>query len=668
MSSYLSAIWLIPIILLVILDHVIPQDECVFPDYLQHTNGNVWTYNLTQAGSVSHSTRMHKITFNGLMWEGTVGMETTYYTYTRECVIPMGTDTLLLVHIENGKGDKYFCVQFIKRSPVVVSMKISKSSNAPNTNLCSRLKMDDRPLLLQGGSHYEDCPDFGGLNLQIFDKNGDEKCKEDVGYETMRMESNCDNRIGALHKTPIIFDLKGCGRDISDIFLGYPQSIDDKFYCRARWRKGLNSFAIISKKDDFTYWCLKYPKSHKDNFTAILFSDVVCEHSEKIPNDVTSYAHLTLTRQEVTSHCTDASEKCTRGNKKTTCTQIGFDNSAHTYCRNTCDEDCEGGEKGLPCNFGHANGTYSTMAGSALKTISLGDTAILDPMDELYCMEEAKYAVLKKGEHPVIQYRENGCFPQLYCLYVQSLSPTVLGYKLLRGPQWPVYALGDNAPLLSKVCSGTAEANQGFKYYAKDWKAAVAEGPMVPRPCDIPGLTYRLETYLHATGESCVGRLHKPDCTGRQASHIIIDLNSCTNHSLVHAYHFTCIATIPNYDPAGQFRLVKDALTGEYQCLYIPDHLTQESGTVTILTLEQCDNEGRYNYILDLRLTKERSNPCQTTTPPAGQVTTSKQGSKEGSTSNASALCGPVCLPLWHTCTLLFILFVTCEHILLGIK
>ncbi|KAL8559869.1 hypothetical protein ACOMHN_016915 [Nucella lapillus] len=283
------------------------EPACEFPDFLQTKRNKQWmmkhankltTFDVeggrifARSGSCVRPRGHHSRRHSGMA-------ECVKSNYSRMCLEKRPGDKYLTRHIESNFGDKFLCMQFLRRGTSVVQVKLSLISEDV-TNLCEDNSMDVDPWPWISGQHLNSppvpCPVRGGYNLllnysspppagryrsygssyygpPVLAGDGDSYECTDSSVPPVRMESDCLVREGVEFR----FKHQSC------LPSGTRLALRQRAQCMATWREGPELFTMLrAEGEDKTFFCLRltphqanedHPNYHDDMADGFFGSD-----------------------------------------------------------------------------------------------------------------------------------------------------------------------------------------------------------------------------------------------------------------------------------------------------------------------------------------------------------------------------------------------------------
>ena len=302
--------------------------SCQFPIYLQrrrapeglhratHGSSDRELHGSVRAQNTESGTKMavdgNKITFTTTSARGAAILETmqrrgNQTSGTATCLEKTGTNRYLVLYQATGNGDRYFCLEFLLRSPDVVQVKSSASGNQSSPELCLDKEMRLNPWIFinvwsvgQTGSRL--CAMRGGFSMRIFDPLTRQRVCDSFRGET-RLESDCvrgDN----MH---FYFRHEKCLPEGL-----YMYNKEQRALCASNWIDGPYTFTLLRHDKHRYMWLLRWPTLAENGFTAYLLKDLVADTAEQI-TETANYFRLDIVRdvpRPVTSLCVDDHDAC----------------------------------------------------------------------------------------------------------------------------------------------------------------------------------------------------------------------------------------------------------------------------------------------------------------------------------------------------------------------
>ncbi len=597
------------ILLLVSMLSILAVDEglaqtCCFPSFLQSLDNTTlkWAYNITRSYIVQYFMEVK----DGLIVFTPYDNSKKLQPFNLNCVEQTRQNTFLVFQMDDNETAHYMCIEFIKRSPAVISIAKSKLVTKPSGDLCDDLHLHLHPLVAFESTYYQDCPQLGGYNVLISNRHQHILCKKDSYrylFREIRLESGCGN---ANHGyKPLDLDFKECSLD--EFIWNLGDLSKEVLYCRAQWRQGNYAFVIMTRTNEpFSNWVLRYPNEHGNLFNAQLMSEVQCSESD-VMEDTNEYVTLHLDKEEVTSLCQDASKDCGLQNKQFTCNSRFRSDYGPTYCKKTC-SDCHENDA-ISCDFGPLNGSWVIPGRSSFTSVNLGEVPMIRPLGNLFCIINQKYQPDRFNEYFLAKYLYNGCFPRMYCLTIISLTPSVMAFRMFLGPKWPEYNINQANGFIMSICSKKGNEAKTLPFFSQYWTLAFRQGHVESKSCGLLLKNYTIHaifsSHAHHT-VNCTGSMYFPQCDTGNAEEFVVELNTCSGGNYKDYKHFRCVADVPTSVLLGRLLLVHETISDTFYCIYIPSNFT----TLKILSIDNCNDYGIRDFNMEVELRTYSDGNC----------------------------------------------------------
>lgn len=243
------------------------EPQCSFPAFLQTKPGKPWMMNQrdTLTTFSIQDGRIYARSGTCLTSQGvdrrrvpaSGEAECTESNYTRVCLEPRLGGKYLLGHHESTFGDRFMCIEFLRRSDSVVQVRMSLPKvESFRSYLCEESYLQLDPWLWVSEERYRSetvaCPFMGGLNLRLTYSSpaptGHVSLNLDSTVASVRVESSCVASEG------VAFQFK----DKSCLPTGIRLHSRHHMMCMATWTEDGEDFAMLrSANNDRSFWCLR---------------------------------------------------------------------------------------------------------------------------------------------------------------------------------------------------------------------------------------------------------------------------------------------------------------------------------------------------------------------------------------------------------------------------
>ena len=353
--------------------------------------------------------------------------------YDLECMKSVGHDKVLVKRLDSSDVPRYTCIQFIKRSLVVVQLKIAPYSNTLDETLCNkeRLKKSDTPLVYFDMEHwstvlsrmpYMTCGVDGGYVIRQWqDEDGSDGCINDF-TNALRVEDECDKGSGFR----ILGESKTCQSPLAVIDVH-----KEPLYCIARWRDKRYTYSVGTGEWGHFFICMRMPKDPGNEFQLDVFLDGVCDSTTEILHSK-RFRTIQLHRHVASEVCADVTPFCTLLTPQK-CVGRVAQNCRHTC--NTCPMDRPWKDFEVPEKI---RGEWLRETSDLEKGKVVITHRVLQSKElgtwryfGMSPCNRTKYGFQKTAtEHLFLSTSSNGCLPRAATLMVNQFSPSVLGMQL----------------------------------------------------------------------------------------------------------------------------------------------------------------------------------------------------------------------------------------------
>ena len=353
--------------------------------------------------------------------------------YDFECIEKVGKDKMLVKRMDIDGTDRFTCVQFIKRSEIVLQIKMAEYATTADASLCDdgNLKNNDTTLVhfhsamwhkvLQGVPYMTCSLDGGFMITHWYDKDGTAGCPNDVN-NALRIEDECDKGSG-LH---IIRETENCPSPLHDIDLH-----KEPLMCIASWSDDSYTYSVATDDWNNFFVCLRMPKNRGDNFDMYIFLDGLCDSTPDVSRS-TAYRKLSLKRFPVPDLCADASPHCSL---------LSLDKctgNAPDLCRDTCKvcpTERSWHSKTLPqaiqqdwlMKTNVKNGIQVKISDRAIQYPDLGTWRYFGPSP---CNRTRVGHQKDAMEYVLVSTSSNGCLPRVANAMINQFSESVIGVEI----------------------------------------------------------------------------------------------------------------------------------------------------------------------------------------------------------------------------------------------
>ncbi|CAE1325328.1 unnamed protein product [Acanthosepion pharaonis] len=398
--------------------------ECKFPRFM-HTEQNAWVRGYEKGD------RFVAYFQDGIM-KASSCRANQCVLYERKCIEELPNGQYIASHSEQHHAPRFLCLEFVRRSEIIVQLKQSELSSNQYPSLCKKLVLDQWPLVLLEKllDHKVGCPFSGGYNLQMFDSSGTPLCPQEI--VPIRLESECESGEGMM----IHFRKELC------IHPDLNMEVKQKLYCLAHWAEGKYRFIILREKDRRDHiWSLRIKEPVSEIKDAALFMVPVCDAEDTI-TQTNMYLQLKLDKYVVSTTCADEFKDCSQ--------YVQFcDSGYRQHCSNSC-RDCRPDVINL-CPFSERLRSTWVQSMKRNKQLSINIThyhIYIQSLGMFHCLMAKGKST--SGTNVLLQLFQNGCYPRYTCLQIEKTAPSVIRYRLGRSIEWPLAYPGDLKTFICK--------------------------------------------------------------------------------------------------------------------------------------------------------------------------------------------------------------------------
>ena len=587
----LGIVWIYPILV----------RACVFPSYLQSGDGygteimREWHWHIMAGHHESAHAYSYVITFRekimSVSVRGAENKKRKQKPFTRECLQEMKPGKYIAIHRDAGqRREKYVCIEFLRRSDVVVQLKVSKLKNNPDPTLCweGKLKLDPWPLInrIDIFKAHVDCSFTGGYNMKIYDKTEREGICDTFEGET-RLESECMEGEGMFFR----YRHENC------IPKGIHMHVNQRVYCIANWQDGPYTMSIVRHDRSNHQWCFRHPTQYGRQFVAILFKNVYCDPDD-YPASSLNYLELAVTHdvaRPLSSLCMDDFEACNMWSNP--CKHAG--SVMHLTCAKTCQicRDSRPATCTLPGRF-HGRWLDTSSPGRPEQIVHVTDMFVsVQGFSQMQCIkwqDGYSYGEPDYAEQMLVTTFENGCRPRYQCVQLQKRNPSILRYKLSQSQIWPFTDTSGYVVDCKSFTYRDDDAPLRDRLRTRHFKTLISMSERIYVSCD---LDHILEfTVTFDDGTRCNGTLEQPPTTSR--TKMVMHLPRCKSQDEVQT--FGCLDS-NNHGYLGDRMIVTESqdASSELLCWLFP---VAPGDLFYLLPASSC-NEGAKDKISALQLT-----------------------------------------------------------------
>lgn len=571
---------------------------CVFPDFLQSGDGfgteimREWHWHIMAGHHASTHAYTYIIRYEDKMMHVSVRGPTRkkrYQPFTRECVQEISPGKFIAKHRESDqKKEKFVCMEFLKRSDIVVQLRESRLKKRPDPTLCfpDSMVLDRWPMINRVDifKAHVDCPLVGGFSMKMYDKAAREGICDTFDGET-RLESECMEGEGMFFR----YRHENC------IPNGVHMHTNQRLYCIANWEQGPYTFSILRHDRSNHQWCFRYSTKHGKRFVAILFKDVYCDE-EDFPSDSLNYLDLAITMdtaRSLSSLCMDDFDACNMWSNP--CKHAG--SVMHLTCAKTCGI-CRD-NRPSECTFpGKYSGEWLDTSDAGRQLIHITDRFIsVRGFRTTQCIkwqDGYAYGEPESYEQMMVTTFNNGCRPRYQCVQLQKRSPSILRYKLSQSQIWPFEDTTGYVVDCSSFTYRDDDAPLRDRFRTRHFKTLISMKERIYVGCD---LTNILEfTVVYDDGVRCNGTLEQPPTLSR--TKMVMHLPRCTTKDEVQT--FACLDSNRHGGYLSDQMIVTESqdVSSQLLCWLFP---ATPGDIFYLLPASQC-NEGAKDKITGLQL------------------------------------------------------------------
>ena len=210
----------------------------------------------------------------------------------------------------------------------------------------------------------------------------------------------------------------------------YPMATGKHYRCIAAWTNENYTYTVISTDSHDRVWVLRQTGS-----LLLLLGKVVAPKGDYI-EETNEYMKLEMLRTEVDETlCVDAIPSCGDTGVAWNCRAIN-----RHYCQLTC-ELCN---STFTCEFkAPLNNTWVHVKPDQDDMVFDESTISMQSSPVFRCQEEND--MLELGVmYTLFDINENGCYPNIHCVLIRQVSPSVVIYKGLKTEAWPDQWMSQN--------------------------------------------------------------------------------------------------------------------------------------------------------------------------------------------------------------------------------
>ena len=470
-------------------------------------------------------------------------------SYKRFCLQDEPGEKYLVAHEEAGQqGNRYTCMQFVKRTHNVVQLKVANISERMDRSLCDDSNMRLEEWILIDRSHITEdrqmCPLQGGFSIVIYDRvTARGICDSYQGHT--RLESECVSGEG------LLFHFRHVKCVPQHVYMYARQ----RTLCLAHWTEGMYTFMLIKHDVNDYIWMFRYQtfygdQAHGDSFVALLLNDLVAEQVGQV-TQTRNYVRLSCARDQplsVNSLCVDDYEIC--AHRREPC-PVGDDDGLALTCPRSCGV-CNASRPAV-CNFPtRLQGTWQEVTHSGVVSLSVNSTilTVRGHMEETFhCIQWDPPRQSQEGSHTelmLVSDYNNGCKPRYTCARFLQKGTNTLFFGLSENQQWPF-----TDSVSDPIDCRSFEYTQDTSLYPNPFrgrrsKMLFSSSAQTPVPCGLPSDMHTFTVNLR-DGSQCSSTLtENPDGTT-----LILTMSQCPENTLIQDTSFMCIESsrmLPNND------------------------------------------------------------------------------------------------------------------------
>ena len=492
---------------------------CNFPDYMR-TNGSEKEWRTR----IRNQYMQHglNVSVSGRILQATAIDDPTSESYTWVCVQRYDQNKYLVSQEQSGQqGQRYTCVQFIQRSPVVIQLRKAEISEKMQRSLCDddSLLLDDWILVdySQLMNQRETCSFRGGYSIHIYNRlNGESRCGAFEGH--MRLESEC------VESDDLMFYFRQ-GTCIPDGLHMYPTQ---RVICAANWQEGPYSYSLLRNDVYEQAWMLRYMTMARDSSVAFLLNDLVADRGTHI-TETRHYYRLDTVRNTpipVTSLCMDEYEAC-------------YTNEACGHSERmvmTCPRSCGLCNATRPrmCTFPNSfHGTWKDIGHSEAVAVTVNSSMLtVHGHHSFHCVQWD----LHRDDNPrsdnshtdvmMVTTFDNGCRPRYTCARFLQKGTSTLFFQISESRAWPLTE-SPNQPIdCSQFNYEQGRLEHPNPYRTRHSKLLYSSNPHAQVPCGLPDYVKDFRVSLK-TGTNCGSDLTE----NRASTALHLNLHGCNSSS-----------------------------------------------------------------------------------------------------------------------------------------
>ena len=491
MHQKISKVWLLFVVILCLwinLGSCDTSKDCAFPTFAQNVGPKAeWRGKIED----QNTRALEKLVVSGKFMTKT-SHEVGGVRIDSTCVESAGDNKFLVTYEERAAPLLYICVQFVKRSNVVMQLRESIPSSRKNIGLCNdtNIVLVQWPYVRAGFTNEdsEPCPLHGGFTYMTYDRSQHSGIC-DVHYGQTRLESTCTVDDGMFFRFRFV-------RCVPRNLYMYTNQMT---YCLATWYEGIYTITVLKRDFGEVLWLLRYPTNPTGTFLAYVFNDLRVELKDTgFSKERTDFIRLETKRDDpidVNHLCYNDYEYCQE--VRSPC----YSRKRKVTCPVTCNM-CESSAPKLTTLPSGIQGNWIDPTKKFHLPIWLNDTSLeISGVEQLHSVElpwRTNHSV-EDNDQLLVTVFTNGCRPRYTCMKAVRRSESLLHIKLSGSMHWPLEQ-NKNQMICKDDMYAHHQSSQRLTLRKKYFTPLLSTDLQVPVNCGISSINSEYDAIFPSSG------------------------------------------------------------------------------------------------------------------------------------------------------------------------